>query len=78
MRPLSSIGLKVFFTTVPSSFLATLGDCNDDVDDGDDGDVRASDVIEARMVILAMMMNLSRRKIVMLATIAIRMYCTCS
>ena len=26
MRPLSSIGLKVFFTTVPSSFLATLGD----------------------------------------------------
>ena len=26
IRPLSSIGLKVFFTTVPSSFLATLGD----------------------------------------------------
>ena len=75
MRPLSSIGLKVFFTTVPSSFLATLGDCNDD---GDDGDVRASDVIEAGMVILAMMVNLSRSKIVMLATIAIRMYCTCS
>ena len=75
MRPLSSIGLKVFFTTVPSSFLATLGDCNDD---GDDGDERASDVIEARMVILAMMVNLSRSKIVMLATIAIRMYCTCS
>ena len=38
MRPLSSIGLKVFFTTVPSSFLATLGDCNDDGDDGIDGD----------------------------------------
>ena len=32
----------VFFTTVPSSFLATLGDCNHDGDDGDDGDVHSS------------------------------------
>ena len=105
MRPLSSIGLKVFFTTVPSSFLATQGDGDDDGDDGvygdgdddgddgddgndgDDGDDGDDDGVMAMMAMVTMckpVMTMSlrqgwcRSKIVMLATIAIRMYCTCS